>query len=76
LPKNETAFFAVVGVSLRREESVAITPYVEQGCQMVFFHTKKTLWAYFGGIWNLKCWYILWPFGILYGHLVYYMANW
>jgi hypothetical protein len=43
----------------------------------IFSHQKKqTLWAYFGGMWNLKCWYILWPFGLLYGHLVYYMAIW
>jgi hypothetical protein len=24
----------------------------------------------------LPCWYILWPFGIFYGHLVYFMAIW
>jgi hypothetical protein len=24
----------------------------------------------FGGPFNDKCWFILWPFGIFYGHLV------
>jgi hypothetical protein len=24
----------------------------------------------------LSIWYILWPFGIFYGHLVYFMAIW
>jgi hypothetical protein len=23
-----------------------------------------------------KCWYILWPFGIFYGHMVYFMTIW
>jgi hypothetical protein len=26
--------------------------------------------------WNGKCWYILWPFGIFYYHLVYYVVIW
>jgi hypothetical protein len=30
-------------------------------------------WAHFGGPWNGK-WYILWPLGIFYGHLVYFMT--
>jgi hypothetical protein len=28
----------------------------------------------FGGPWNGNCWYILCPFGIYYGHLVYFIA--
>jgi hypothetical protein len=24
----------------------------------------------------MAIWYILWPFGIFYGHLVYFMAIW
>jgi hypothetical protein len=30
--------------------------------------------GYFGGTWNGKCLYILWPFLIAYGHLVYFMT--
>jgi hypothetical protein len=32
------------------------------------------LWVNFGGPWNGKCWYILWPFGIFHGRLVHFMA--
>jgi hypothetical protein len=37
-----------------------------QGCQMVglVFKPKIQIWINFGGPWNEKCWYILWPFGI------------
>jgi hypothetical protein len=41
------------------------------------FKPKIQIWAYFGGPWNGKCWYILWQFWkilqlfrIYYGHLV------
>jgi hypothetical protein len=30
----------------------------------------------FGGPLNKKCWHILRPFGLIYGHLVYYVAVW
>jgi hypothetical protein len=33
---------------------------------MVSFQTKIPSWVNLGGPWNLKCWYILWPFGISY----------
>jgi hypothetical protein len=46
-----------------------------QGCQMVYFHTKILLWVNFGEPWKRKLfghleyitaiWYILWPFGNL-----------
>jgi hypothetical protein len=26
-------------------------------------------------VYFMAIWYILWPFGIFYGHLVYFMAN-
>jgi hypothetical protein len=35
---------------------------------------KFPIWVYFGGPWKGKCWYILRPFGIIYDHLVKYMA--
>jgi hypothetical protein len=42
-----------------------------QGCQMVYFRTKCPNFGKFWGTWNGKCWYILWTFGIYYGHLEY-----
>jgi hypothetical protein len=40
------------------------------------FKPKIRIWANFGGPWNGKCWYILWPFGIFYGLLVLFMSVW
>jgi hypothetical protein len=37
---------------------------------------KAKIWVNFGGPFNGNCWYILWPFGIFYGHLVKFMAVW
>jgi hypothetical protein len=28
-----------------------------QGCQMVYFHTKISIWVNFGGPWNGKGWF-------------------
>jgi hypothetical protein len=36
------------------------------------FKPKIPIWVNFGGPWNRKDLYILWPFGIYYGHLVYF----
>jgi hypothetical protein len=56
---------------------------IGQGCQMVYFQTKNRnlgkLWrvlrwkmlVYFTAIW-----YVLWSFGIFYGHLVYFVVIW
>jgi hypothetical protein len=41
-----------------------------------FFKPKIAIWVNFGGLWNGKCWYILGPFGIFYGHLVLCMTVW
>jgi hypothetical protein len=38
------------------------------------FKPKIPIWVNFGGPWNLKGWYILWPFAIFYGHSVYFMV--
>jgi hypothetical protein len=35
------------------------------------FKPKIPIWVNFGGPWNGKGWYIIWPFGIHYGHLEY-----
>jgi hypothetical protein len=49
-----------------------------QGCQMIYFLTKTIpiCQVYFGGPWNGKCWYILCPFEIFYGHLVHVSVIW
>jgi hypothetical protein len=38
---------------------------------MVYFQTKIPIWVNFGGPWNGKVWYVPFPFGICYGHLVH-----
>jgi hypothetical protein len=40
------------------------------------FKPKIPIWVNFGGPWVGKCWYILWPFGIFYGYLGYFMTIW
>jgi hypothetical protein len=47
--------------------------YVHQGCQMVYFQSKITIWVIVGGLRKGKSWHILWLFGhlvILCGHLI------
>jgi hypothetical protein len=41
---------------------------------MLYLKTKNPNCGKFWRV--LKCWYILWPFGIFYGHLIYFMAIW
>jgi hypothetical protein len=38
---------------------------LQQGCQIVYLQTQIQ-----------NCWYIIWPFGLFYGHLLYYTAIW
>jgi hypothetical protein len=45
-----------------------------QVCQMVYFQIP--IWVNFGGPKIGKCRHILWPFGILYGHLGSFMTIW
>jgi hypothetical protein len=40
---------------------------------MAFFKPKIPMWVTFGGSYNERCWYILWPFGSFFGPLVYYV---
>jgi hypothetical protein len=47
---------------------------VNQGCQMVYFQTKNPILVIFGRSCNRRCWSILRPFGIFYGHLRHFMA--
>jgi hypothetical protein len=42
-------------------------------------HTFKPnipIWVSFGGSCNGRCWFILWPFGLFYGHLINYVTIW
>jgi hypothetical protein len=45
-----------------------------QGCQMVYFQNKLSVLVHFGSPFNGKFWYILRLFGILGGHLLYFMV--
>jgi hypothetical protein len=46
-----------------------------QGCQMVIIrnisYRNPKFWYILGGQWNWKFWYLLWPFGILCGQMLY-----
>jgi hypothetical protein len=48
----------------------------KQGCQMTYFKPKISIWVNFGRSCNERCWYISWPLGPIYGHLVYFVAIW
>jgi hypothetical protein len=36
------------------------------------FKPKIPIWVNFGGFFNGRCWYIIWPIGIVYDYLVYF----
>jgi hypothetical protein len=49
---------------------------LDQGCQMVYFQTKK---SYCGKFWRFLDWKMLiylWPFGMYHGHSGYFMTIW
>jgi hypothetical protein len=37
---------------------------------------KIAIWVHFGGYCNGRFWYILWTFGLYYGHLKYFTGIW
>jgi hypothetical protein len=45
-----------------------------RGARWNIFIPKIPILVKFGGPWNGKCRYIIWPFGILFGHLVYVIS--
>jgi hypothetical protein len=48
-----------------------------QGCQMVYFRTKKIpIWVNFGGSCNGTSWYIVWPLSLFYNYLISLMVIW
>jgi hypothetical protein len=36
------------------------------------FKPKITIWENFGGYYNGRCWYMLWPIDLFYGRLVFF----
>jgi hypothetical protein len=40
----------------------------------IFSNQKKQIWVNFGGSFDGRCCHILWTFGILYDHLLYFTA--
>jgi hypothetical protein len=40
------------------------------------FKPESQIWVNFGGLLNGKCWYILWPFGIIFGRLLLFVVIW
>jgi hypothetical protein len=51
--------------------------WCEQGCQIgIVSNQTIPIGVNFGGSYNGRCWYIIWPFGPFYGYLVYFMALW
>jgi hypothetical protein len=73
--KLSIVFALFLLVAVEANLSVRMNPKhrtgVYQGCQMVYFQTKNPNQR---GPGIGKCWFILWPFGIYYDQLVYYMA--
>jgi hypothetical protein len=41
-----------------------------------YLQTKIPTWVTYGESCSGRCWYILWPFGIFYGELVYFVVIW
>jgi hypothetical protein len=41
---------------------------------MAYFQSKKIILLNFGGTCNGIFWSILWPFGLFYGHLLYFVT--
>jgi hypothetical protein len=41
----------------------------------IFSNPKIPIWANVGGYCNGRCWYMMWPLGLVfYGHFVYFVA--
>jgi hypothetical protein len=59
-----------------KEDGVQKTGFRENCPDGIFFKPKIPIWVNFGMPYNKKYLYILCPFGIYYGHLVYFMVSW
>jgi hypothetical protein len=55
-----------IAVSQKRQRTRVARWYI--------FKPKIPIWVNFGVPWNGKGWYMLWPFGIYLGHLVYFWS--
>jgi hypothetical protein len=59
-------------VRIREKAATAAT----RVARWYIFRPKFAIWVNFGGSCNGRCWYVLWTFGLLYGHLIYFTAIW
>jgi hypothetical protein len=50
-----------------------IDPSNKRVARWHIFKPKILIWVSFGGTCNGSGWYILWPLGLFYGHLVYFV---
>jgi hypothetical protein len=71
--KNKYSLFFVILFCLwtKFPDSEIIATWV---ARWFVFKPKIPIWVNFGGPWNGKCFYILWPFGIFYWCLGYFMT--
>jgi hypothetical protein len=83
LPMQDPKKFTQIGVF--GFENMPSGNTAQYGCLLgrvarwYFFKPKIPIWVNFGGSCNGKCWYIrsiLLPFGLFYGHLVYFPPFW
>jgi hypothetical protein len=65
-----THLFMVKNASLDRFLAASFAPRLPDGL------FSYQIWINFGGPLHGKCWYILWPLGIFYCHLVKFVVIW
>jgi hypothetical protein len=51
-------------------------PTLNRDARWYIFKPKIQICVNFGSSCNGRCWYMLWPFGIFFGHLVYFLVIW
>jgi hypothetical protein len=56
--------------------NIFMTHIDSRAARWYIFQPKIPIWVNFGGSCNGRCWYILWPFGMFYGILLYFTAIW
>jgi hypothetical protein len=61
---------------LHSSSCVRDCPCLRSGLPDDIFNPKIPIWVNFGGSSNGRCWYILWPYGLYYCDLVYYVDIW
>jgi hypothetical protein len=61
---------------LHRQRNINAPCHTTRVARWHIFTPKILIWVNFGGSCNRRCTYILWPFGLFYGHLVCFVAIW